>query len=339
MFDYVANPSRIPEWGPFCSGVEPQFDDVPERGARFVATLSFGPRTMPKPFPGGSGMPNLFPGGMESLFAPMQQQIGFVVDDIVPGRRIAYSANEISWKTVCDFEPSAGRTIFTVTHSLWSAAGVAMGYWMPAIHPYLESGARRILDGVKRRLEGRQMDPKPRIFFSYRRDSRYVGGRIFDALRSEFGLGTVFRDTDSLIAGRDWDVDIMDTIRGCHVIVIHIDDGWEDQLVERYQKDIPDTLRRELEAGLQKNVPFIPVLTSNEDTIPVADRMRQIETKLRELDTPILADRLAQRRQGQALRADPDFTGDLERLMRSVWYLYRQGRSRESSPSRNVAPY
>jgi hypothetical protein len=323
VFDYIANPSHIPEWGPFCTGVEPNFQDVPEKGTRFVANLSFIPPAMMNML-APPAMNNVFPFANQLFFVPLQQRIEFVVDDIVPGRRIAYHANEISWTTICDFQPSDGRTILTTTHSLWSAAGLAMGYWMTPMQPILEGGVRRVHETVKRRLEGRALEAKPRIFFSYRHKSRYVGGRIFDALKSEFGAGTVFRDTDSLIAGRDWDADITTTIKQCRVIVVHIGDGWEKELLD---KASDDPLRDELNAALEGNVPFIPVITSEEEGLPITKRMRDIEEALTKVDAPKLAARLNSRRQAQALRPDPDFSADLERLMRSVWYAFRQGRN------------
>src|SRR6185295_7703769 len=105
-----------------------------------------------------------------------------------------------------------------------------------------------VLSGLKRRLETRNVESQPLIFFSYRRSqARYVGGRIYDALCSEFGPRSVFRDVDSILGGGEWTSDIDKALNECRVVVAHIGEGWEDALKQRWNDDPPDVLRLELE--------------------------------------------------------------------------------------------
>lgn len=318
VFDYIANPDHLPEWVPFYAGIEPTFGGVPDRGSRFTAQLKMFPTAI-DPF---------------SLLRPFLGDLGWeaievCVDDVVHGRRIAYRAQAVGWTTICDFQPSSGRTIVTTTHSLWSAGGLAMAYWMGPMQAIAGDLIRRILEGLKRRLEGRAVEPKPQIFFSYRRKhSPYVGGRIFDALASEFGSGTVFRDTDSLLAGGSWRGDIKEAIQRCRVIVAHIGENWERDLLDR--KDTEDGLREELELGLQKkDIRLIPVVTSGKEGFLLDDRIKEIHGALRELgeNAVNIRERFTSELQGQRLRADPDFRSDLELLMRGVWNAFRGGRA------------
>jgi hypothetical protein len=311
VFDYIASPGHLPEWVPFYSAVEPTGGDTPQKGSAFVARFSMLPTLMDQ-------MP-LF--AQLAPFASLRIRVS--IDDIVPGRRIAYRANDLAWSTICDFEPSAGRTILTTTHSLWSTTGLL---WLGPMQMIADSFLQQVLDGLKRRLEGRAVDPKPRIFFSYRRtDSPYAGGRVFDALTSEFGAGTVFRDTDSLTAGGDWGIDLITAVQQCRVIVVHIGDEWEDRLLKNAGKD--DALRDELEAALTNNARLIPVITSEHRTFAVYDRMKRIQDTLAKMPPAIgkrIRSQFNTRLQAQFLRHDPDFRPDLERLMRSVWHAYRK---------------
>jgi hypothetical protein len=317
VFDFVGNPDRLPEWVPFYSAIRPSFGGVARVGDEFAATISLIPPLR---------LPAL--GAMKMLSI----DVDVTVDDVVQGRRITYRSVSAGWSTTCDLRPSGGQTVLTVTHSLWSGPGLWMTYWMGPLQIVITDALRQIMDGLKRRLEGRGIKPQPRIFFSYRRDrSRYVGGRIYDALVSEFGPGTVFRDTESLLAGNQWQADIDDALRKCSVIVAHIGEEWETDLLARARSESehgadPDGLRLELEKGLEsENVRFIPVLTAINDTQATYQRLISIEEAIARLSVPAprLQARMTRKLEAQRLRADPDFARDIERLMRSVWNALR----------------
>jgi TIR domain len=316
VFDYVANPNNLKEWVPLYSHVSDAEHIVRvSKGDQFRATVSLMPPTLA----------NLLPteGLLPALTNP---QIQVTVDDVVHGRRLAYRANS-GWTTICDFEASGDRTILTATQSVWSLPGLVSSYWMGPMQAIANDMQRRTLEGLKRRLEGRKIDPEPQIFFSYRQsDARYVGGRIFDALTAEFGLGTVFRDSKSLLAGGNWGDNIRDAIQQCKVVVVHIGDEWDNIIKKKREAKEPDALVDELEAALEVKRPIrvVPVLTSEDDHVSMYKRMKQIEDNLSLLgkDSQVRK-KFTGKLQVQRLREDPDFTRDLERLMRAVWTAFR----------------
>jgi hypothetical protein len=313
VFDFVADPRHLPEWVPFYSATSGYPYERARRGDYFEATLSIFPPVL-----------NRFSGVREWMGALWAPKIRVYFDDVVLGRRIAYRSNDVGWTTICDFEPAGGRTVLTVTNSSWSFQGMAMDYWFGPYRAVLVDGLLRILEGLKERLEGRAVEQPPDIFFSYRRaDSRYVGGRIFDALTSEFGRGTVFRDNESLLAGGSWRGDIAQAIRGCRVVVAHIGDDWEKELVRR--RNSADGLRDELELALKDSkAHVIPVVTSKRDALTTHDRFMEIEAALEDLgESSSIRQKFTAGLQALRLREDPDFRSDLEQLMRAVWNQFR----------------
>jgi hypothetical protein len=307
VFDYVSNPENLPEWALVYSSIELDGTNG------FTAKLSVLPGIIEK-----SLSTAFIP---DYLFAP---KIEVRVDDVVHGRRVAYRA-DTGWTTICDFEPTAGRTILTVTQSLWSLQGILLSYWMGPMQAFVNDILHRGLQGLKRRLEGREIEAKPQIFLSYRRkDSHFVGGRIFDSLVGEFGAGTIFRDTDSLLAGRYWADDIRKAVRQCRVVVVHIGEHWENILAEHANEE--DPLRDEIEAALSgKNAQIIPVMTTQLERHDMYERMSQIEERLKAIKerAPLMCEKFTTKLQVQRLRQDPDFSADLEHLMRAVWTEFR----------------
>jgi hypothetical protein len=201
-----------------------------------------------------------------------------------------------------------------------------MNYWIGPMQAIANDMARNILEGLKGRLEGRAIEFQPKVFFSYRRsDARYVGGRIFDALTAEFGPGTVFRDSSSLLAGGDWNDDINRAIRRSKVVVVHIGDNWERDLLTRM--DTSDGLRDELETALSEgdHIRIVPVITSNRASFNYQERMAEIAATLEGMSgqAPHIREKFTSKLQALYLREDPDFNQDLERLMRAVWVKFR----------------
>lgn len=327
VFDYVADPLRLPEWVPVYNDVRNVQRRSPESlsiGDTFDANFAIFPNVFGGSFDSDARLPHA-PGSFSSVMAGLPLSVR--VDDLVHGRRLSYRAN-VGWTTLCDFESVGGNTVMKMTQSMWSLPGLVSSYFMGPMQALYNEIYRGILQGLKRRLEGRAVEGVPRIFFSYRRvDARHVGGRIYDSLVAEFGRGTVFRDTDSLLAGGDWQVDIQQAIRNCKVVVVHIGDNWERLLVER--RDGEDGLRDELEAALGGStfVPsIIPVLTSDaEEQISVAARLLKLDRELEKVAdvAPGIREKFTKKLQVQRLREDPDFSRDLEGLMRAVWACFR----------------
>lgn len=315
VFDYVSNPENLPEWALAYSSIKlHDWNGSPNSRRKFSAKLSVFPGMIEKAL-AAAFIP-------DDLFAPT---IEVRVDDEVHGRRIAYRA-DTGWTTICDFKPTGGRTILTITQSLWSLQGILLTYWMGPMQAFVNDILHRGLQGLKRRLEGRETEATPQIFLSYRRkDSQFVGGRIFDALVGEFGAGTIFRDTDSLLAGRYWADDIQTAVRQCRVVVVHIGDQWENILAEHANGK--DPLRDEIESALSgNNAQIIPVMTTQLERHDMYGRMHQIEEKLKTLQkhAPLMCGKFTSKLQVQRLRQDPDFSADLEHLMRAVWSEFRR---------------
>ncbi len=107
------------------------------------------------------------------------------------------------------------------------------------------------------------------IFISYRReDSREITGRICDRLIGKFGRDTVFRDVDSIPAGKDFREHINKTIGNCHVVVAIIGTQWlevKDRNGEARLGQTNDPLTVEIETALSNEIPVIPVLVKGAD--------------------------------------------------------------------------
>ncbi|MEP7112490.1 MAG: toll/interleukin-1 receptor domain-containing protein [Ilumatobacteraceae bacterium] len=149
---------------------------------------------------------------------------------------------------------------------------------------------------------------KMSIFLSYRReDSADVAGRIYDRLALAFGQDQVFKDVDSIPLGVDFRDHLLHVVGRCDVLLAVIGDHWlgagTASDVSRLD-DPKDFVRIELEGALQRGIPVIPVLVRGA-AVP------------READLPLALGALAYR-SGIAVRADPDFHRDLDRLIEGV---------------------
>jgi hypothetical protein len=147
-----------------------------------------------------------------------------------------------------------------------------------------------------------------KIFVSYRReDSKHVVGRIFDHLSHHFGADHVFKDVDSIPLGEDFRNVIGGSVSSCDVVLAVIGDRWlalEDEAGNRRLDDPDDFVRIEIEAGLNRGIPVIPVLVA-EAEMPA------------ERDLPESLGRLAFQN-GLQVRSDPDFTNDVHKLIKSL---------------------
>jgi hypothetical protein len=97
------------------------------------------------------------------------------------------------------------------------------------------------------------------IFLSYRRadDPGYVG-RLADSLERVFGAGTVYRDVDSVRAGKDWKKAITRSVSGAQAVIAVIGPAWQE-LLTSWPAQESDWVRFELNLAKALDIPVIPV--------------------------------------------------------------------------------
>ncbi|MEA5450446.1 SUMF1/EgtB/PvdO family nonheme iron enzyme [Leptolyngbya sp. CCNP1308] len=150
----------------------------------------------------------------------------------------------------------------------------------------------------------------PKIFISYRRsDSEDIAGRIYDRLAAHFGKDSIFFDVDAIPFGEDLRDYINASLDQCQVVLAVIGKTWltvTDEKGDRRLDNPADWVRLELEEALKRKgqVIVIPLLVSRA-TLPTPDKM------------PSALVDLAYRNAAQA-RPDPDFHGDVSRLIRQL---------------------
>ena len=148
----------------------------------------------------------------------------------------------------------------------------------------------------------------PKIFISYRRaDSADVTGRIYDRLIDQFGKSAIFKDVDSIPPGLDFKEHLEKAVAKCRVFLVIIGDRWlevTDSKRKNRLQDPSDFVRIEIEAALNKNILIIPLL--------VGGALMPAEKKL-----PASLQKLVYRN-GLPIRSDPDFHGDMDRLIEAI---------------------
>lgn len=153
-----------------------------------------------------------------------------------------------------------------------------------------------------------QGHPRGSVFISYRRDdSADVTGRIHERLLQRFARDVVFKDVDSIPLGIDFRQHLENALSQCRVLIAVIGDQWIERgsaTGKRRIDDPRDQLRIELEVALGRNIPVIPVL------------VRKASMPLEE-DLPPSLKSLAYRN-GIQIRPDPDFNGDMDRLIKGI---------------------
>jgi hypothetical protein len=148
----------------------------------------------------------------------------------------------------------------------------------------------------------------PAIFLSYRRTGTSdVTGRIYDRLVQDFPPDRVFKDVDSIPLGLDFREHLADSVSRCRILLAVIGRDWleEDPAAGGTRlADPADFVRIEIEAALERGIPVVPVIVQGAH-IPAAEALPE---SLRGLAY----------RQGIAVRPDPDFHPDMERLIRGI---------------------
>ena len=146
---------------------------------------------------------------------------------------------------------------------------------------------------------------KERIFISYRRhDSADVTGRIYDRLIQRFGKDQIFKDVDSIPLGVDFREHLGSVVGRCNLVLAVIGDQWLRASADggtRRLDDSKDFVRIELESALERKIPVIPLL--------VRGALVPSESDLPPSLVPLAY------RNGIAVRSDPDFHRDMDRLI------------------------
>jgi hypothetical protein len=144
------------------------------------------------------------------------------------------------------------------------------------------------------------------VFISYRRDdSADITGRIYDRLIEHFSRDIVFKDVDSIPLGIDFRQHLEKALSQCRVLIAVVGNEWMGSEEGKRRIDDPrDHVRLELELALSRNIPVIPVLVRRA-TIPTEEAL---PPSLRSLAY----------RNGIQVRPDPDFHGDVDRLIKGI---------------------
>lgn len=154
------------------------------------------------------------------------------------------------------------------------------------------------------RIDGERNAQGHRVFVSYRRDdSATIVGRICDRLASELGPGHVFKDVDSIPFGVDFMEYLDHEVEQCTVLFAVIGPQWlaTGPGGDRRLDDPQDFVRIEIASALRRAIPVVPLLV---------DGARLPQTQELPEDLQPLA-----RRNGIAIRHDPDFHNDMTRLL------------------------
>lgn len=163
-----------------------------------------------------------------------------------------------------------------------------------------------------------------KIFISYRRDDSHDStGRIFDRLKSQFGLEQLVRDVDSIPTGVDFREYLAAEVNKCQVLVAVIGRHWQDikdASGKRRLDDPRDMVRIEIETALQRNIPIIPVIVGGAAFPDEKNLPPSIKGIVH--------------RNGVFVRPDPDFHPDVDRLIQSLEAVLRTG----GAPASKGAP-
>jgi hypothetical protein len=117
------------------------------------------------------------------------------------------------------------------------------------------------------------MPHPPKLFISYRRDDTGGdAGRLNDTLIQLLGSGSTFFDLSSIVPGRNFKVELKRALSQTTHLLALIGPAWEivaDSVHKPRLHDENDYVRMELLAGIENDVPVVPVLL-NRSSIPKA---------------------------------------------------------------------
>jgi hypothetical protein len=146
------------------------------------------------------------------------------------------------------------------------------------------------------------------IFLSYRRgDSAATCERIYDRLRSRFGKDSVFMDVDAIPIGVRFPQYLTSVVQQADIVLAIIGPQWLEIRAEdgtRRLGDPQDFVRLEVEVALGHRIPIVPVVVEGA-AMPAA---AQLPESLRGLTD----------HNAIAIRGNPDFDGDVNRLAHAI---------------------
>lgn len=158
------------------------------------------------------------------------------------------------------------------------------------------------------------------VFICYRRaDSEVVTGRIYDHVSNVFGDDHVFKDVDSIPAGKDFRAEIDRAIGSTKCVVAIIGKDWLEQdkqgrtRINRHD----DYVRAEIQSALDCGIPIIPVLVERNE-MPSPDSLEGDLKRIAFLNAI-------------AVRADPDFKSDVNRLAKRIGEIANLSDARDKS--------
>ena len=151
-----------------------------------------------------------------------------------------------------------------------------------------------------------------KIFISYRRElSADVTGRIYDRLSQHFEKKNIFKDVDSVPLGFDFRKFIDNEVSKCRIMLVVISKDWtsvKNTEGKRRIDDPKDFVRIEVESALKRNIPIIPILAG---TVTIPSEL-ELPDSLKDLTY----------RNAIAVRSDPDFHRDVDRLIRGIENIF-----------------
>lgn len=168
----------------------------------------------------------------------------------------------------------------------------------------------------------------PAIFISYRRsDSQDVTGRIYDRLIAKYERRQVFKDVDNIPLGVSFPAHLKQVLGKAGIALVIIGPTWTTATNadgQRRLDDPDDFVRVEVETALNANMPVIPILVSNASMPQASDLPPSMQKLLL--------------RNGMAVRPDPDFHNDVDRLIAGIEHLQKLKNRPEPKQKEAKAP-
>lgn len=147
-----------------------------------------------------------------------------------------------------------------------------------------------------------------KLFISYRRsDSEETTGRIYDRLKTVFGREKVFRDIDTIPLQTKFADYLIEWLSDTTVVVAVIGPDWMtvvDKNGNRRIDDPEDYVRIEILTAMSLGIPIIPIVVRRAG-FPRRDDLPEALRPLNDWN-------------GLPVRPDPDFHGDMDKLIQQI---------------------
>jgi hypothetical protein len=301
VFDYILDAEKSWQWAPYFLSVRPSEGYLDRESATSDADASSSDSTRRR----SRGF-NVRIGLSDLVFYETE----LFISDWRRGRYIIWRNIDPPQVARYNFEPVSAGTYITAEHNPWTWPG--MDFARQLVVQYIQEYLSQGLNNLKNMLEERPPASRYVAFLSYRRKAAdYVVGRLIERLTNEFGLNAVFRDISSITAGGDWRRAIDDAIENSSVMIALIGPDW----LAAFENPGPegDWVRHELASALHPKDP-----KKKKAVIPVTLEGVDPGKLFKPNSLPEDLDKL-QDRQWQPLRTDPDYAGDVQRVVDAIW--------------------